>query len=344
MGKQKKISKKEFISKVKDFYISHNNNINIRDFKNSNGLPSIRYIEKTFGIKSIIDIYKFCDLKLTDEKNNFSKRKKYTIKDIYYIFEKRGCKLLSNELKEGVCSKVKYICECGNESEVKVSDFIAKNIRCYECGIKKNTCKRRLDKKKIEKFYVRNHCTLLSDYNEYKNGESILKFKCKCGQIDYKSFLSFKLIPHCKKCNENKKLETHYSWKGGVTPLHEYLRRHLTDWKKSSMSNCNYKCDITGEKFEVIHHLYNFSDIIKETLKITNLEYKKISEYTKEDLSTLEKTCNDLHKKYGLGVCLTKELHDMFHKKYGTENNTPNQYYEFKKTIINFNDYRKLNP
>ena len=333
MGKTKELAKEDFISKVRSFYFN-NGKINVRDFKSSNGLPSIKYIDKLFGVKSIVDIMKFCKLQVDDNKENLANRKKYTIEEVSKIFKENNCTLLSKTLENGAFSSVFYICECGNKSKVKVCDFINKDVRCLQCAIKKNAERRRMPLKDLNNIFKNYDCELLSDYKEYKNGTSLLKFKCKCGEIDCKSLVAFKLTPHCKKCNKTNRLENHYCWKGGVTPLHEYLRRHLNEWKKDSMRKCNYKCDISGKRFQVIHHLYNFSDIVKETLKEVQLDYKEIGEYTEEELSLLVETCNKLHNKYGLGVCLTENLHKEFHSIYGIENNTPKQYYEFKENKL----------
>lgn len=48
----------------------------------------------------------------------------------------------------------------------------------------------------------------------------------------------------------------------------------------------------------------------------------------------LKEKCLKLHYKYGLGVCLTEELHKEFHNIYGKRNNTLEQYMEFKKNKI----------
>lgn len=330
------MSKEEFILNVNKFY-NKNGKITIRDFRTKNNLPSITYIEKTFGIKSIIDIKEFCGIPISEKDKKLSNRKPYTIEEVRQLFESRHCVLLSTELTDGIYSYLDYICECGNISVVKLSDFIAKNVRCKKCGIEKNREKRRISYEELKQTYENNGCELLSNYSEYTNNESVLKFKCSCGNIEEKRFHTFKSTPKCSKCHTKTELEKHYAWKGGITSINEYLRKHIEKWKFDSAKNGNFKSDISGLKFEVIHHVNkNFSDITIEVLNELKLEVKPISEYSKEELKKITELCLEYHYKYGYGVCLTEEEHKLFHIKYGNKNNTIEQYNEFK------NQYYKL--
>lgn len=325
------MSENELKTAILNFY-NINHKITIRDFKNKNGLPSIQYIKKHFGISSIIEIKEFCGIEVSEQDKSLSNRHKYTYEEIYNIFQERNCTLLSTELTDGVFTKVKYQCECGDISYVKISDFIKKDVRCKQCGIIKNASARRLSYNNLKMFYENNGCVLLSSYDDYINQESELTFKCKCGNVDTKTFGAFKLTPKCKKCHEYISMENHYSWKGGISPINEYLRKHILEWKKDSAKKYNYKSDISEKPFEVIHHVNkNFSEISIEVFQQLNLEPKQISEYSEEELNNITNLCIELHYKYGLGVCLTEEEHKLFHSIYGRENNTIQQYEEFKQ-------------
>ena len=332
MLKNKKyFDKKALITSIREFYFSNNEKLNSRDISSKNGLPAISTVYKICDINSIVEVYTICNLPIKESKINLSNRKVYTIEGLRDIFKNKGCVLLSDILTDGVHSKVDYICECKEKSKVKVSDFIHKNTRCYKCGLKKNSSKRRKNYDEIcEEFYI-NGCTLISRYDEYINGSSELKFICKCGREDLKTLPAFKLTPYCTKCHKVQKLDSPYAWKGGISPIAEYCRKHIDKWKADSMKKYNYKCDITGSPFDVVHHLNkNFSDILHETLQTLGLEPKKIKCYTKEELESIVSYCNELHDEYGLGVCLSEDMHKLFHQEYGMENNTSQQYYEFK--------------
>lgn len=54
--------------------------------------------------------------------------------------------------------------------------------------------------------------------------------------------------------------------KGVYNYLSEYIRKRNKDWKIKSAKICNYKCVITGQRFNEIHHLYGMNMI--ESMKL----------------------------------------------------------------------------
>lgn len=124
----------------------------------------------------------------------------------------------------------------------------------------------------------------------------------------------------------------------GYSTLSEYIRGHIFKWKMDSLKKCNYKCVLTGESFDCIHHIHGFNLIFNEMIKDYNLEIKEdISLYTNEELDFMLKCFNALQNKYPLGVCLRKDLHILFHSLYGYGNNTEEQWDEFSNNYKNGN-------
>lgn len=110
-----------------------------------------------------------------------------------------------------------------------------------------------------------------------------------------------------------------------------YFRRHNKEWKLNSMRNCNYKCVITEDRFEDIHHLYSQDLVIDEVLRRwgfnkNTFDINKLHEKDREQLlaDVLEE-----QSKYPLGVCLRHDIHKQFHDIYGYGHNTPNQFIDF---------------
>ena len=136
----------------------------------------------------------------------------------------------------------------------------------------------------------------------------------------------------CYYCGIEKRIgELNTEWKGGISSLNIYLREYITIWKKDSMANCNYKCVITGKKFNAIHHLYSFNKILKETLEELDLPiHKEINDYTNNEMNLIKEIIIKKHTEYPLGICLCKEVHALYHKIYGRNDNTPEQFDEFK--------------
>ena len=119
-------------------------------------------------------------------------------------------------------------------------------------------------------------------------------------------------------------------WEGGITSVYFMLRSNITEKKKKSMEKCNYKCVITGENFDEIHHLTPFNKIVDVALNSLGMERRKVKEYSKEEINNLVNLVKKLHNQE-LGVCLTKKVHKEFHDLYGYKNPTKEDFEEFKR-------------
>lgn len=130
--------------------------------------------------------------------------------------------------------------------------------------------------------------------------------------------------------------ELNPNYKGGISSLYQELRRNINQWKFDSMENCNYKCILTGKRFDVVHHLYSFDNIIQDTLKETGLVlYNNISDYSEKELKMLINKCLEIHYRHPLGVCLSENIHSRFHMDFGYGNNTVEQFEEFINNYYN---------
>lgn len=177
--------------------------------------------------------------------------------------------------------------------------------------------------------------------NSFKNGVGCKK----CGYETVSKKMKGRLVGELSPCyGRTGKKHPLYgkrgslckNWKGGVSSLSQHLRAYMKKslWTKKSFEVSNYNCVITGKNNGdlQLHHIYGFNIILREALEILRLDTKEeIGEYTIKELNLLESTVEQLHFKYGLGVPLTKNIHDEFHSIYGAGNNTPEQFEEFKK-------------
>ena len=115
--------------------------------------------------------------------------------------------------------------------------------------------------------------------------------------------------------------------------LNKFLRGKIYEWKVKSMEQCNYQCIFTGSKDFQIHHTTNFGEIIIQTFKENDLEYKEFSEYTNEELDYITKLFLKKHSEYPLGICIRKDIHKLYHNIYGKYNNTMKQWLQFESDM-----------
>jgi hypothetical protein len=218
---------------------------------------------------------------------------------------------------------MKYKCSCGNTAWGRLND-LNNGHRCFECsGRKKFT----LDE--INEFFSKNNCELLT--TEYIGIDQKLEFLCFCNRIGNKTYREYRKFPCCSKCGvESKSGENHPNWNGGISSILVYFRNRLVKWRKESVINSDYKCVITGEAYNVIHHLYGFENILNEAFSNLGIhERELINQYEEYELNVIANEIIRLHDIYPLGVCLTNIIHREFHRLYGYGDNTPDQFYEF---------------
>lgn len=262
--------------------------------------------------------------------------RKINIDEIIKIFTNENYKIL-NGVDTYKSNQDRFIIECPN-GHIYETDWVnfKSGFRCAKCG----GCKK-YEYDEVKEIILNSGGILLS--NIYKDCKSKLWIQCRCGRIINISFDSYlhgindNGKHYCKSCKGDlNKGENHVNWQGGITTINNYLRETINIWKRDSLFNGNFLCDITGERKNIIlHHTQGFNLIVKEVFNETKLPIHKIIEdYTQDELDLLSKTCLEIHYKYGLGVCLNKDLHKKFHKLYGNKNNTLEQYKDFKSKII----------
>lgn len=121
--------------------------------------------------------------------------------------------------------------------------------------------------------------------------------------------------------------------------LNKLLRGRTFAWKSRAIELFNGKCILTGSTDIAVHHIYSFNLICDETFKTLDdkglLKSTNISDYTKDELDIIINIFEDVHSKYPEGVCLRKDIHDLFHNIYGRGSN--NQY-QFNQFITDYKD------
>lgn len=124
--------------------------------------------------------------------------------------------------------------------------------------------------------------------------------------------------------------------------IHDYLRANNVFWKKESMENSKYRCILTNNRFDDIHHIYSFNLIVSEVIETLNIDLQKsMDDFSKEELKEILLTFREIQNSYPIGVCLSKDIHKLFHELYGYGNTTEKEWDEFVKNYKN-NKYNHL--
>jgi len=281
---------------------------------------------------------------MNEHGHKHSRQKHINVENLKIRFKNRGYiplfeKYINNR------EYLEYICEKHRDKgilKISYSNF-DKGRGCKYCGAENRKSSRRIyNIYTIRKEFKERGYTLNS--NIFTSLDENLFYTCdkhpNYGEQSV-TYYGFKKATHnCKECYaENSKGSNSAHWKGGLTPLYNALRKHITPWIEDSKNKSKRKCVLTGKRSSLVHHLYSFNTILLETLEILNIKWDKKIGIKLEDLSDeltelIKIKFLGLHYNYGLGVCVSKRYHILFHKLYGAGNNTPEQFEEFKQRYL----------
>lgn len=260
----------------------------------------------------------------------------------YPCFGKNKLKVAIKHLTKSSWYKLDVVCaRCGKITTQAyasvVKSLLAKHGK-YLCF----SCAHSFTDDEIYKIYESKNCTLLTDIRDYRDYNSLLTYKCNTHNTIFSTSLRyFKRnkfnCPLCYKesiTNSNCRL-----YKDGTTKVKKLFRKAVNSWRLDSLKAANYRCDIsnTAARTLEVHHLVkSFDAIFYEVFAELGIPIKiNIEDYTIIELFTIEKAIKEKHYHYGLGVVLTKELHQKLHAIYSTKFNIGEQeYIEFKTSIL----------
>lgn len=124
----------------------------------------------------------------------------YSYEEVKKIFEAAGCDLLAESYKN-VMTPMSYICNCGNESEIRFCDF-RQGTRCWKCRSQKISNAIKTNDENIKEFCESKGCQFIESFIQCKRTR--IKYICACGSESEAYWGNFKKFPNCKKCGSAK--------------------------------------------------------------------------------------------------------------------------------------------
>ncbi|MFJ7669674.1 hypothetical protein ACIQXI_21620 [Lysinibacillus sp. NPDC097195] len=275
-----------------------------------------------------------------EEAEKIGARNRLSCEFIKEEFKKRNLILLTKTYKN-VQQQLEFTCTKHPEKGVMKGSWtnIVNQVGCRYCGFEESSKKQRKDYEEILELFNSKGFILLTSEDEYVNTKTSVKFYCENQPEETLENTAdgIRYIQGCRKCfADRNRGENSSHWKGGINTLKSFLRSQINNWKKDSMKAWNYKCVITGKSAEVIHHLHSFSFLMNIVFERLQLDVRpKIGDYKDNEKMLLVEMIEKVHFEYGYGIALTKDMHLLFHRKYG-QNTTPDQFDEFKQEMTQF--------
>lgn len=209
-----------------------------------------------------------------------------------------------------------YLCPKHKDKGIQYRSYAALQASegCYYCRNERIGDKLRLDEEFVFNQMIKRGL-IPTENAKYNNKDEQIPYYCK-NHSNHIQYVRFGVLDRTQQPCLYCRIEE------SMTYLNRRLRSYLSKWREDSEKDCDYKCVLSGNSDYEIHHLIDFNDIIKEAL--TNLKLDISShgnEYTADEFVSIKDEVLSLHDKYPLGVCISKDLHIVFHQIFGKDNN-----------------------
>lgn len=258
--------------------------------------------------------------------------KEVDLETIIQKFKDKDYTLLETDYKNS-STKLKYVCnKHPNEIQFVTWDNLKQDRACKFCGRKKTANSRKTGYNTVFDIFKEKGYELLEE--NYINNTTKMKYRCLKHPSETQEATLSSVVCNKNTCQFCIDEAIYLKAENSQTGISEFLRTRIGKWKIDSAKDCKYKCVIDGGEYDVIHHLYSFSSIVKETFGELGLtEFKKVKDYSDKEIAQIVSKCVEIHYRYPLGVCMSVYYHKLFHRRYGVKNNTPEQFYEFLDTV-----------
>ncbi|AYV80946.1 MAG: hypothetical protein Harvfovirus11_8 [Harvfovirus sp.] len=201
-------------------------------------------------------------------------------------FAKVGYRLISTEYIKAI-AKLDYECDKKHISQISYNG-LQRGRRCGMCNKS-----RQLTFDEVKDFFISISYELLSPEEDYKNGQSVLKFKCDDEHINEMKLSSLKAGCKCNICTGNKKLTYEFV----KCKFEEFGYTLITDRYTNARTPMDFICD------QDHNHKISYDDL-KSGVKCSKcvggvrLTYDEIKKaFEDEGYTLLSKTYQNAHKK-----------------------------------------------
>jgi hypothetical protein len=181
--------------------------------------------------------------------------------------------------------------------------------------------------------YGKKACIYPMDLPRYSSRMILLKCDT-CGKIYEEHFCNY--LNRKKIADKGIKDECPICLEHQIFVHIEYsniLKDSMRPWRNDTLEHFDYKCEITGLPTYTVHHICDFSSLLKLSLKRLGISIHDFNTRYDELFTRVKYECLKVHYEFGLGATLIPGLHKLFHSIYSTHAATPEQFEEFKRII-----------